>query len=107
MQKAIGCIRVSTQSQADEGVSLAGQRAKVEAWCNLNDHELVAVFEDDCICGTSMGGRQGMHAALKAAGKGMAMVTCSIRGGTTAPVPRGGAAQRTFACWAPLMTARP
>ncbi len=35
-------IRVSTQGQADEGVSLAAQRAKIEAWCSLNDAELVS-----------------------------------------------------------------
>ena len=44
MQKAIGYIRVSTQGQADEGVSLAAQRAKIAAWCNLNDTELVVLF---------------------------------------------------------------
>lgn len=43
MQKAIGYIRVSTQGQADEGVSLAAQRAKIEAWCNLNDNKVVAL----------------------------------------------------------------
>lgn len=46
MQKAIGYIRVSTQGQADEGVSLDAQRSKIRAWCDLNDAELVAVFED-------------------------------------------------------------
>ena len=78
MQKAIGYIRVSTQGQADEGVSLAAQRAKIEAWCSLNDAELVAVFEDAGISGGSMNGRDGLHAALKATGKGMALVTYSI-----------------------------
>ena len=42
MQKAIGYIRVSTQGQADEGVSLEAQRAKIRAWCELNDTELAA-----------------------------------------------------------------
>lgn len=46
MQKAIGYIRVSTKGQVDEGVSLEAQRAKIEAYCNLNDMELVAVLED-------------------------------------------------------------
>lgn len=78
MQQAIGYIRVSTQGQADEGVSLAAQRAKIEAWCSLNDHELVAVFEDAGISGASMNGRDGLHAALKATGKGMALVAYSI-----------------------------
>ena len=78
MQKAIGYIRVSTQGQADEGVSLAAQRAKIEAWCSLNDAELVAVFEDAGISGGSMAGRDGLHAALKATTKGMALVSYSI-----------------------------
>lgn len=78
MQKAIGYIRVSTQGQADDGVSLAAQRSKIEAWCHLNDAELVAVFEDAGISGASMTGRVGLHAALKATGKGMALVSYSI-----------------------------
>ena len=78
MQKAIGYIRVSTQGQADEGVSLEAQRAKIEAWCSLNDYELVAVFEDAGISGASMKGREGLQSALKACTKGMALVTYSI-----------------------------
>ena len=78
MQKAIGYIRVSTQGQTDEGVSLEAQRAKIEAWCNLNDAELVAVFEDAGVSGASMNGRDGLHAALKATSKDMALVCYSI-----------------------------
>ena len=78
MQKAIGYIRVSTQGQADEGVSLAAQRAKIEAWCSLNDAELVTVFEDAGLSGASMTGREGLAEALKATTKGMALVTYSI-----------------------------
>ena len=78
MQQAIGYIRVSTQGQADEGVSLEAQRAKIEAWCELNDYEMVTIFEDAGISGGSMKGREGLHAALKAAGQGMALVTYSI-----------------------------
>ena len=78
MQKAIGYIRVSTQGQVDEGISMAAQRAKIEAWCSLNDAGLVAVFEDAGISGASMNGREGLHAALQATSKGMALVTYSI-----------------------------
>ena len=35
MQKVIGYIRVSTTGQAEEGVSLEAQKAKIEAWCAL------------------------------------------------------------------------
>ena len=78
MQKAIGYIRVSTQGQADEGVSLSAQRAKIEAWCIANDMELAAVFQDAGISGGSMAGRDGLHSAMKATTKGMALVAYSI-----------------------------
>ena len=78
MQKAIGYIRVSTQNQVDEGASLEAQRAKIEAWCTLNDAELIAVHEDAGVSGASMTGRDGLHAALKATTKGMALVCYSI-----------------------------
>ena len=78
MQKVVGYIRVSTQGQADKGVSLEAQRAKIEAWCNLNDGELIAVFEDAGISGGGMAKRDGLQDALKATTKGMALVTYSI-----------------------------
>lgn len=78
MNRAIGYIRVSTESQATEGVSLSAQRARIAAWCHANDYELVAVFEDAGISGASMGRREGLQAAMKAASKGMALVSYSI-----------------------------
>jgi DNA invertase Pin-like site-specific DNA recombinase len=44
--RVVGYLRVSTDKQAERGVSLAAQRAKVEAYCELYDLELVAVVED-------------------------------------------------------------
>ena len=38
-KSAIGYIRVSTEGQAVEGVSLETQRAKIESWCVANDIE--------------------------------------------------------------------
>ena len=76
--KAIGYVRVSTGKQADEGVSLEAQKAKIQAWCTANDCELVAVFTDAGISGASMDKREGLHAALKATCKGMALVSYSI-----------------------------
>lgn len=78
MKKAIGYIRVSTQDQATEGVSLEAQKAKIAAWCEVNDYELVAVFSDAGISGASMDGREGLKAALKATSKGSALVAYSI-----------------------------
>jgi site-specific DNA recombinase len=44
--RAVAYLRVSTDKQADHGVSLAAQRAKVEAYAALFDLELVAVEVD-------------------------------------------------------------
>lgn len=46
MTKVIGYIRVSTEEQSESGLSLAHQRAKVEAYALATDLELVAVMED-------------------------------------------------------------
>jgi len=46
MTRAIAYLRVSTDKQADHGVSLAAQRAKCEAYAGLYDLELVEVIED-------------------------------------------------------------
>jgi DNA invertase Pin-like site-specific DNA recombinase len=44
--RVIGYVRVSTQEQADGGVSLAAQEAKVRAYAALHDLELVDVIID-------------------------------------------------------------
>ena len=35
MKKAVGYIRVSTEGQAEKGISLEAQRAKIEAYAAL------------------------------------------------------------------------
>lgn len=76
--QAIGYIRVSTQDQATEGVSLDAQRAKIKAWCSLHDYELTAVYSDPGITGSRMDKRPGLQKALKAATDGRAIVSYSI-----------------------------
>lgn len=44
--KSVGYIRVSSEEQAESGLSLAHQRAKIEAYSLAMDFELVAVIED-------------------------------------------------------------
>lgn len=78
MKKAIGYIRVSTEQQADEGISLAAQRAKIEAWCELNDYELVAIYEDAGISGKTVSKRPQLQAALAEMKKGMALIVYSL-----------------------------
>jgi DNA invertase Pin-like site-specific DNA recombinase len=75
---AIGYIRVSTEGQATDGVSLDAQRAKIEAWVLLNDYELVAVHVDAGISGKGMANRPGLQNALADCRKGSALVVYSL-----------------------------
>jgi site-specific DNA recombinase len=77
MNKAIGYIRVSTQGQADEGVSLEAQKEKIRQWAALNDYELAGIYEDAGISGMKAD-RPGLAAALEAVGKGDALVVYSL-----------------------------
>ena len=45
-RRVIGYLRVSTDKQAEHGVSLDAQRAKLEAYASLYDLDLVAVLVD-------------------------------------------------------------
>jgi site-specific DNA recombinase len=45
--KTIGYIRVSTDEQAREGISLDNQRAKIRAYCQLHSLDLVGISEDE------------------------------------------------------------
>jgi len=46
MKKAIGYIRVSTDEQVKEGVSLENQEAKIRSYCDLKDFELLEIVQD-------------------------------------------------------------
>ncbi|MEP3479987.1 MAG: recombinase family protein [Fuerstiella sp.] len=59
-------MRVSTVGQADDGVSLDAQRAKIEAWCLCNDIELAEVFVDAGLSGSKAHNRPGLQSALSA-----------------------------------------
>lgn len=63
MGKATGYIRVSTQGQADDGVSVEMQETKLRQWAALNDVELVAIHTDEGLSGKNTV-RPGLQAAL-------------------------------------------
>ena len=63
--KAFGYLRVSTAGQADEGISLDAQRSKISAWCEINDVELIEIFEDAGISGKRADNRPALQDALK------------------------------------------
>lgn len=49
--RLVGYVRVSTEDQAREGVSLGAQRERLAGYCTAHDHELVAIEEDAGISG--------------------------------------------------------
>jgi DNA invertase Pin-like site-specific DNA recombinase len=69
--KVIGYTRVSTDEQADKGLSLAAQRAKIVAYCKLYDLELVEVIEDAGQSGKTLK-RDGLQRAISMLRKGKA-----------------------------------
>jgi DNA invertase Pin-like site-specific DNA recombinase len=63
---AYGYIRVSTAGQAEEGVSLEAQEARIRAWCLANGVELADVLVDAGLSGKRADNRPGLKAALDA-----------------------------------------
>jgi DNA invertase Pin-like site-specific DNA recombinase len=52
--RAVGYVRVSTEDQAKEGVSLAAQEEKVRAYCLVKDWDLVDVIRDEGYSGKNL-----------------------------------------------------
>ena len=78
MRKAIGYIRVSTEQQAEQGVSIETQQAKIEAWCELNEYELTGIYDDAGISGLCMKNSPQLQAALSAVKKDKAPLVYSF-----------------------------
>ena len=69
--QAIFYLRVSTEQQATEGVSLEAQQAKLTAWATLNDATVLGVYSDAGLSGTK-DDRPGLLNAMEAATKAKA-----------------------------------
>lgn len=69
--RAIGYIRVSTDKQADHGVSLESQQAKLEAYAALYELELVDIIIDAGVSAKTLE-RPGLQQALSMLKKGQA-----------------------------------
>jgi DNA invertase Pin-like site-specific DNA recombinase len=65
---AIGYVRVSTEDQAKEGISLDNQKSKIEAYCLLKDLDLSEIVEDAGISAKNLK-RPGVQRVLKLARK--------------------------------------
>ena len=69
--KVVGYVRVSTEEQATHGQSLGAQKAKLEAYANLYELELILVVEDAGISAKSLK-RPGLQSVLAKLRKGEA-----------------------------------
>lgn len=78
MAKAFGYSRVSTTKQADEGVSLSAQQAKIAAWAEFSGYELAGIETDAGLSGGRYDNRPGLLSVLKAAKRGDAIVVYSL-----------------------------
>ena len=61
---AIGYVRVSTEEQATEGVSLDAQRAKVLAYCGLHGLGLAHTYADEGLSGKWADNRPGLQGTI-------------------------------------------
>jgi site-specific DNA recombinase len=61
---AIGYVRVSTQEQATDGVSLDAQRDRLRTYCKLNGIKLIDIKADEGYSGSNLD-RPGLQAALQ------------------------------------------
>lgn len=65
MKKAVGYVRVSTEEQAREGVSLSMQEAKIRLYAQTYELELVEIIRDEGLSAKSIKGRPGVQRALE------------------------------------------
>src|SRR3569832_1586691 len=61
---AVGYVRLSTQEQATEGVSLDAQRDRLRAYCKLHSSKLIDIKTDEGYLGSTLD-RPGLQAALQ------------------------------------------
>lgn len=96
--KAIAYVRVSTEKQADAGLSLEAQKAKVTAYAGLYDLELVEVIVDAGVSAKSLN-RPGLDRALAMlkSGKAEALVVVKLDRLTRSVRDLGDLVERYFA----------
>jgi site-specific DNA recombinase len=79
MQKVVGYIRVSTEMQARDGISLEMQRSKIEAYCSLHELTLSEIIADEGCSAKSMN-RSGIQTlvSMVKAGEVEAIITYKL-----------------------------
>jgi DNA invertase Pin-like site-specific DNA recombinase len=62
--EAVGYVRVSTNRQATDGVSVEAQRDRIVGWCSANGYGVAQVYVDAGMSGGRADNRPGLQAAL-------------------------------------------
>lgn len=65
MSVAVGYIRVSKEEQAREGISIAVQKKKIKAYCELHGLILVGIYGDPGVPGKKVSNRLGLLSVLE------------------------------------------
>lgn len=78
MPRALGYVRVSTQEQAHEGVSIEAQEKKIRTWCEAQETPLVEVFIDAGLSGGWIDNRPELRRALNTCKRGDILVFYSL-----------------------------
>ncbi len=76
--KVVGYIRVSTQGQVNDGVSLDAQQSKIRSWAELNDYDCPTIFTDAGISGSQVDNRDGLKTALDSVKKKDVFIVYSL-----------------------------
>lgn len=76
-EHVVGYVRVSLAEMAENGHSLANQRARIESYCSNSGLTLDAVYEDRGASGKSLD-REGLRAALVAVKRGAGLVVAKM-----------------------------
>ena len=87
MKRVVAYLRVSTEGQAVDGISLDAQRAKVAAWCELNEYHLADVHTDAGLSGKRADNRPALQDALADANSSDKPIEMRIAQGTYKPAP--------------------
>lgn len=76
----LGYVRVSTEEQARDGISLGQQAARLEAYCALHGHSLLRVVTDEGVsASTQLAKREGGKDVLQALKSGQAHGVVVVR----------------------------
>mgnify|MGYP000561897321 CR=1 FL=1 len=76
--KAVGYVRVSSEQQATEGVSLDAQRYKMRAYCKAMDIDLIDIIADEGYSASNLK-RPGLRAALAMLRNGQASTLIVVK----------------------------